>query len=194
MASAAAQRGRSKGAIETFIIDWPVLLLLGFVFGGRAAGDPWWQTRAFAAGTVSAAAFAAVALVSYSVAPDWMWMYFLDPSDVRWAVPLMAPAYLFVFWVAFAAAVAARRLGPAALWTGAAGAIALEVAVVAITWDRYHLVGTARDWVTGTAHELITASPAGPVRTIGLLGPLFLAVTVAAYVYASRSRATAAGR
>lgn len=121
-------------------------------------------------------------------------MYFLDPDDVSWTVPLMLPAYLFVYWVAFGCAIAAREHGPVVPWFGAGVALVMEIVVLVMTWDRYHLVGTTSEWVAGRASELISASPTGPARTIGLIGPLVLATTIAAYVYAVRSRAPAADR
>jgi len=178
--------------MKTFIIDWPVLILLGLVFGVFAPDERWWRSRAFIGGCVSAVAFTAVALVSYAIAPDWMWMYFLDPSEASWAVPLIPAAYMFVFALAFAAAVAIRRASRRVVWAAAAIAVGLEAAVVAITWDRYHLVGTEREWLEGTAEELFSASPGGDAKTIGLLGPVFLIVSVVAFVMVWRSRREAA--
>jgi hypothetical protein len=173
--------------METFIIDWPVLVLLGLIFGWFAPSDRWWRTRAFAAGAVSAIAFTSTAMVSYVLAPDWMWMYFLVPEDASWSVPLIPIGFLFVYALSFAAATALRRVGRTVVWAAAAFAGAAEVAVVALTWDRYHRVGTAREWLQGSAHELFTTQPTGPVRTISLLGPAFLAVTVVALVLVIRS-------
>jgi len=99
---------------------------------------------------------------------------------------------MFVFALAFAAAVAVRRGARGVLWAAVAVAIGLEVAVIAITWDRYHLVGSEREWLEGTAEELFSASPGGDAKTIGLLGPVFLAVSVVALVMVWRSRREAA--
>jgi hypothetical protein len=164
------------------------LILLGLVFGAFAPDELWWRSRAFVGGCVSAAAFTAVALVSYAIAPDWMWMYFLDPADASWAVPLIPAAYMFVFALAFAAAVAVRRAARGLLWAAVGIAIGLEVTVISITWDRYHLVGSEREWLEGTAEELFSASPGGDAKTIGLLGPVFLAVSIVALVMVYRGR------
>lgn len=171
-----------------------MLILLGLVFGAFAPDELWWRSRAFLGGVVSTAAFTIVALVSYAIAPDWMWMYFLDPSEASWAVPFIPVAYLFVYALAFAAAVAVRRAARGVLWTAIAIAIGMEAAVIAITWDRYHLVGTDREWLEGTAEELFSASPGGDAKTIGLLGPVFLVVLVVALVMVWRGRETAADR
>ena len=194
-AQARESREGRKGAIETFIIDWPVLAALGFVFSAFAPQERWWRSRAFKAGLVAAAVFTTTALISYVIAPDWMWMYFLDPSDVSWTVPFIAPAYLFVYASSFAAGVALAQGSRSWTWAAAVASLMLEAAVVAVTWDRYREVGTRAEWLDGTAHQLLTAAPTGPARTIGLLGPVFVVVLVATLIVAIRGRrATAAGR
>jgi hypothetical protein len=180
--------------IETFIIDWPVLLTIGLVFGGRASGRAL-ARRAFILGSVAALVFIATALISYAIAPDWMWMYFLDPADVAWSVPLIALGYLFFYVVGFAAGVTLGRVSKLSLWSAIGAALGLEAGVVALTWDRYHLIGSAAEWASGRAHELFSASPTGPARTISLLGPVFL-ITLGAGLYLTwrDERATAARR
>jgi hypothetical protein len=165
-----------KGAIETFIIDWPVLLFLGIIFGSLAPADGWWRSRAFRAGSVAALVFTIVAFASYAVAPDWMWMYFLDPGDVAWSLPGLAVAYLAAYALGFAAAIGLKPLGTRAVVIAAAATVLAEIGVIAITWSRYHLVGTRSEWLRGNAHELFSVSPSGPVKTIGILVPAFFVV------------------
>ena len=182
--------------IATFIIDWPVLGLLGFVFGAFATGDAWWRSRAFRAGLAGATVFTGTAIVSYFVAPDWMWMYLIDPDPLSWTVPLMVPAYLFVYVVSFAAAVALHAARPILVWLAAGVAALMEVAIVAITWDRYHLVGTATEWHRGLAHELFDVTPTGDAQTVGYMGPLVV-VTIAVCLivtYRGSRRASATDR
>ncbi|MDQ3940158.1 MAG: hypothetical protein M3238_02280 [Actinomycetota bacterium] len=190
-----AEAKESEG-IATFIIDWPVVALIGLVFGAFAPSERWWRSRAFGAGLFSAAVFTTTALISYALVPDWMWMYFLDPDDVTWSVPLIAAAYLFVYLLGFASAVSLKSLGRAALWLAGGGLAIMELAVVAITWDRYHLVGSRSQWLAGNAHELFATSPTGPVRTIGLLGPIFIAILAVSLflTYRGKRRAPAADR
>ena len=139
--------------------------------------------------------FTTVAFVSYAIAPDWMWMYFLAPSDVSWALPAIATGYVGMFLIGFAAATGMKPLGRGALAGAAIGALTAEVVVVAIMWSRYHLIGTKQEWMNGRAHELFTASPSGPVTKIGLLGPIFLVVfAVALFLTWRGRREAAAGR
>ena len=177
-----------KGAIETFIIDWPVLALIGLAFGWFATRDAWWRSRAFYAGFATAAVFTLVAMLSYLVAPDWMWMYFLDPDEVAWSLPLIPVGYLFVYVVGFAAAIPLRA-GSRRMWLGAlAATLAMEVVVLGITWDRYHEIGTTREWLNNAAHELFTATPTGPARTIGLMSPVIIIVAIGAFLYVRRQQ------
>lgn len=181
-------RCEEEGAIETFIIDWPVLVLIGLVFGGFGARDAWWRTPAFYAGFATAAAFTLVAMLSYLIAPDWMWMYFLDPDEVAWSLPLIPLGYLFVYVVGFAAAIPLRAASRRAWWAALAATLAMEVVVIGITWDRYHEVGTTRQWLNDAAHELFSAAPTGPARTIGLMSPLFVVIAIAAFWYVRRQQ------
>ena len=177
-----------KGAIETFIIDWPVLALIGLAFGGFVPRDAWWRSSAFYAGFATAVVFTLVAMLSYLVAPDWMWMYFLDPDEVAWSLPLIPVGYLFVYVVGFAAAIPLRA-GSRRMWRGAlAATLAMEVVVLGITWDRYHEIGTTREWLNDAAHELFTPTPTGPARTIGLMSPVIVVVAMAAFLYVRRQQ------
>jgi hypothetical protein len=173
--------------IETFIIDWPVLLFLGLLFGSFAPADGWWRSRAFKAGFIAALVFTIVAFASYAVAPDWMWMYFLDPGDVAWALPGLVVAYVAAYLLGFAAAIGLKPLGTRALVIAAGVTIAAEIGVLALTWSRYHLVGTRSEWLRGEAHELFSISPSGPVKTIGLLVPAFFVVLALAFFSTWRS-------
>jgi hypothetical protein len=178
--------------IATFIIDWPVLGLIGIVFGIFAPSERWWSSRAFYGGLVTAGVFTATALISYAIAPDWMWMYFIDPSDVAWSVPLIAVGYLFVFVLGFGASVALAGLGRKAQVAAVVTCLLGEIAVIAVTWDRYHLVGTREEFVSGSANLLVTASPQGDARTIGLMGPVFIAVLVISLIVVRRGARAAA--
>lgn len=184
-----------EGVVATFVIDWPVLVFIGLLFGHLAPTDTWWRSRAFLAGALCAAAFGAVALISYLLAPDWMWMYFLDPADATWAVPIVLIGYLFVFALSFAAAQGLRALSRNAVVAGLALSVIGELAVLALTWDRYRLIGSEEQWRAGRGHELISLSPTGPAAIIGLLGGIFIALVVGSLYLSWKDRdALAPGR
>jgi hypothetical protein len=186
--------GTSGEVIATFIIDWPVLIFLGLVFGAWAPPTGWWRSRALLAGAIAAGVFTLTALASYAIAPDWMWMYFLDPDPVSWVVFVIPAAYAFTFLLGFWSAIALKPLGGQAIARAAVVSLILEAVVIGITWERYSEVGTAAEWSAGRANELFSLSPDGDARTIGLMGPVFLVVAVAAFVWARRPDASAADR
>ena len=177
-----------EGAIETFIIDWPVLIFIGLLFGAFAPPTEAWSSRAFIAGLVASVAFTATAFISYVVAPDWMWMYFLDPDGVAWSLPVVALGYPATFVLGFAAALGLRSLSRSYVFGAAAAALVSEIVVLGLTWDRYRFVGTTKEWLSNEAVPLLSTSPEGPVRVIGLLGPLFLVVLVATFLWTLRGR------
>ncbi|MDQ3878195.1 MAG: hypothetical protein M3290_07590 [Actinomycetota bacterium] len=164
-----------------------MLMFLGLLFGAFAPASTWWRSNAFAMGLIVAAVFTAIAFISYALAPDWMWMYWIEPSKAAWALPGIALGYLSVFVMSFAAATAFRQLGRAAQMSAIVSALIGEVGIVAITWDRYHRVGTTAQWLEGRAHELFSLHPSGPVRAIGAMGPVFAIAFVVCLVIAWRS-------
>ena len=181
-----------EGAIETFIIDWPVLTFIGLLFGVFAPEHSPWSARAFKAGLVTSVAFTATAFVSYVVAPDWMWMYFLDPDAVAWSLPVIAIAYPATFVLGFAAALGLRSVSRSLVFVAAAASLVAEAVILGLTWDRYRFVGSTKQWLTDQAVPLFGGSPEGPVRVITPLGPVFAVVFVAALVWTWRSRREAA--
>lgn len=165
-----------------------MLMFLGLTFGAFAPAREWWKSTPFTAGIVVAAVFTATAFISYALVPDWMWMYWIDPSKVTWALPGIAIGYFFVFVVSFAAATAMAPLGRRVQIGAALMALIGEVGIVAITWDRYHRIGSTSQWLEGRAHELFSLHPEGAARAISAMGPVFGVVFVACVVVAWRSR------
>lgn len=131
-------------------------------------------------GLIVSGFFTASALLSYVVAPDWMWMYFLEPDEARWTVPLMPFAYVATYVLGFAAGVSLKQLSMRMVWFGAAVALAAEAAVVALTWDRYVSVGSPE---TGEVYYLFDSPPAGPVVMISVTGAVFAVVLVAGLIW-----------
>ena len=119
-------------------------------------------------------------------------MYFLDPGDVAWSLPGLVAAYLGAYLLGFAASIGLKPLGTRALVIAATAMVIAEVGILALTWSRYHLVGTRAEWLRGDAHELFSVSPSGPVRTIGLLVAAFFFVLAGALY--STWRSARAGR
>ena len=163
-----------SGVVATFIIDWPVMAFFGLFFGRFAPLRAWWRSSAFTGGLIASGGFTTVAMLSYRIAPDWMWMYYRDPDEMRPAVPFMPLGYMLTFVAGFFGAVRLQE-DDKSVWPVAAGAVAAEVAVVAATWDRYHRIGTRSEWEEGTASELVTAKPQGLAKQVSSYGPIVLA-------------------
>lgn len=71
--------------IKTFIIDWPVLILVGIAFGygtKQRADVSLFKSHAFWGGMFIVASFSALAYWSYLIAPDWMFMYVVEAKQV----------------------------------------------------------------------------------------------------------------
>jgi hypothetical protein len=117
-----------------------------------------------------------------------MWMYFLAPQEATWSLPVIAFGYAFTFVLGYASALGLRVLGRSRLVAAAVGALLAEVAVIALTWDRYRSVGTRSQWSSGEAYPLFGTSPEGPVRLIGILGPVFVVVLAVGVWSAWRAR------
>lgn len=139
-------------------------------------------------GLAVAVVFTMTAFVSYVVAPEWMWMYFLSPDSVAWTLPLIAVGYLVTFGLGFAAAQGLRVLGRGWVTGASAAMVIAEVAVVGVTWDRYRLVGSTDEWLAGSAHPLFGVPPTGPVRLISVLGPVFAVALIAGIIVTWRTK------
>ena len=179
--------------VATFIIDWPVVAFFGLFFGRFAPLRDWWRSSAFAGGLIASGGFTTVAMLSYRIAPDWMWMYYKDPDEMKPAVPFMPLGYMLTFVAGFIGAVRLRDEDKS-VWPAAAGAVAAEVAVVAATWDRYHRIGTRSEWEEGTASELVTAKPTGLAKRVSSYGPIVLGTFLLGLFLARRSSAPSARR
>lgn len=182
-----------SGVVATFIIDWPVVAFLGLFFGRFAPLQAWWRSSAFAGGLIASGGFTTVAMLSYRIAPDWMWMYYKDPEEMKPAVPLMPLGYMAAFVAAFASAVRLRDQ-ERSVWPAATAAAVAEVAVVAATWDRYHRIGTRSEWEAGTASELVTAKPRGLAKKVSSYAPVVFVTFLFGLALARRSSASSARR
>jgi hypothetical protein len=174
--------------LATFVIDWPVLVAIGLVFGLVAYGQAW-RSLPFYAGLVTCLAFTGAAIISYTVAPDWMWGYYIKPWADAPAMIAALVAYVAVFAGSFAIALRLRESeGSRGVWVALVLCGVAAVMILALTWDRYHLVGSAAEWHAGNADELLTTDAVGAVKTVSKLTPAFVVVAAVALGLSVRGR------
>lgn len=156
----------------TFLVDPPVLVLLGILF---ASALPWhsrrpiYRTRAFAAGLLTVGIFNLAAGLSFWIAPDWMWMYVFSPSQWSRAwqtfnlvLALLAYGLLFLLGFHWGLRRRATRHG---LWGPIIVCLLLNGAILLPVWAPYFHVGTATEYASGLALPL-PASPVAPIYNI----------------------------
>ena len=154
-----------RGA-KTFIIDWPVLLLIGIIFGYGVKGIPSGsvlKTRAHFSGKLIVAAFAGLAYYSYLLAPDWMFNYFTRASDIPlWIIVYIFVLYFFAYSAGFLLKFELAKMGKG--WPIVMGIVLLAacIAVPSAMGSRYMMVGTLEQFQSGQSIPL----PQSPVGRI----------------------------
>jgi len=152
--------------IPTFIIDWPVLLLIGVIFGFGVKGAPdgsVLRTRAFVSGFLVVALFSALVYYSYLLAPDWMFNYFTKASAVpSWMIPYIFALYFAAYAAGFVFKFELAKMGKGTL-SFAIVVLILASALVPISLGtRYTMVGSMDQFLAGQALPL-PKSPVGKV-------------------------------
>lgn len=150
--------------IPTFLIDLPVMLLFGALFAilTRRGGGSFsvFSDAAFWKGIVFASIFNAAVLYAAIVYPDWMWMYFLEePRLGFW--PLLY-LFLFLYYLPY---ILGFYLGKVVFARGIAVWIIFclfclgwEGWLIVTLFDRYAVVGTREEFLSGTALSLFSPS------------------------------------
>ncbi|MGH2740161.1 MAG: hypothetical protein ACRDH6_06740 [Actinomycetota bacterium] len=172
--------------VETVFFDWALSFGVGLLFGifGRPEFDrarSRLTTRAFALGfAFETVAVLPIALSVYVLAPDWMWMYWVDSARLSVGVEVFAFAMYYVSFVAgFLLAPELERLRARLAWiVWGMGSIGLLTAVV-LTKDRLLALGTVSEFEAGTTASF-TGSPFW-VTLAGLVGAgVFLVLALGA--------------
>lgn len=152
--------------VETIFLDWGLSLGAGLLFGiaGRheAARSPrLLATRAFLWGLASLhVGVVAVSAALYAMAPDWMWMYWVDPDALPLAVVALAFALYEAAYVAgFALGAELERLRRGAGWAAAGVLFALISAAEATTRTRLFHFGSREEFLAGRAPGGIRLDP-----------------------------------
>lgn len=148
------------------------MVLIGMLYAplARETAIPFYRTKAFFASVRLAAAFLAVVAVSYAVAPDWMWMYYVRPNEVT-AAGLLYVALVF-YCLPYATGVFIGQHvclhGQRRRWMiGVITCVIVQVALLVGWWQRYTRVGTAEEFFAGVAQPLVAAQPLNIILNVG---------------------------
>jgi hypothetical protein len=121
----------------TLLVDAGYLTILGGLLGWIAALRP---GRRAGIGAIATLLIAGIGVPAFFYArwAEWMWAFYADPAKVPgWIVVMLFALYAPVYGCAFFLARGAGRRG----WCVVALGIAIQIALVAATWERYRRSG-----------------------------------------------------
>jgi magnesium-transporting ATPase (P-type) len=170
-----AMPSATKEVITTFLIDSPVMVILGMLYTlmEREPEKPFYRTKTFLASCQLAGVFLALVVVSYVLFPDWMWMYFIGTKDLSLArqVSLLGAVLWIIYIIPFLAGYfwgqAFRAKSKMAWWAGILVNLALEGLLIFTFWDRYRVIGTRDEFFHGTAVSIAEFQLPGVLLTSG---------------------------
>ncbi len=148
--------------VKTFLIDLPLLSLYGSIYALLQKKEEGSLIResAFRWGLLFSSIFIVSVIISYFMAPHWMWMYF--PENPKIGVLDWIYILLFLYYLPYAGGYfLARELRKKGFIYGAIVALISlleEIFIVLRLWDRYTHVGTREEFLNGTANLLWKSS------------------------------------
>ncbi|MGH7598877.1 MAG: hypothetical protein ACREOI_21185 [bacterium] len=142
--------------IKTFLIDAPVMVILGMLYTPleREPEKPFYRAKIFWASCRLAGLFVTLVMASYVLYPDWMWMYFVSTKTLGFALQTAIVAYVFLmlYVIPFIAGYfwgSTFHANKKVWWAGIILNLALEVLLIFALWDRYSAVGTREEFLRG---------------------------------------------
>lgn len=148
--------------VKTFLIDLPVLSLFGSIYAliQKREESSLLKESAFRWGLLFSSIFIISVIISYFMAPHWMWMYF--PEDPQIGILDWIYILLFLYYLPYAGGYfLTRELRKKGFIYGAIIALISllgEIFIVLRLWDRYTHVGTREEFLSGTATLLWKSS------------------------------------
>ncbi len=162
--------------VETFLIDTPVMITFGLLFAPYVKGREWEKpclSMAFILGLIFATVFVISVIISYKIAPDWMWMYFPnDPSiSILGGIFILSLLYYFPYIGGFLWGMFLYANSILMYWLVIIYFLAMEGIVIGLLFKRYFFVGTRTDFLSGKAVPLPNSSVAPVLNwfSVGLL-------------------------
>ncbi len=148
--------------IKTFLIDAPVMVILGMLYTPweREPERPFYRAKTFWASCRLAGLFLVLVTASYVLYPDWMWMYFVSTKALGLAPQMVIVAcvflilYAFPFMAGYFWGFHFRTRNKIAWWAGIILNVALEGLLIFALRDRYSAIGTREEFLQGTTMSL----------------------------------------
>ncbi len=155
--------------IKTFLIDTPVMIVFGLLFAPYIRSDELeapCRSRAFIFGLIFSTLFVISVILSYKLAPDWMWMYFPEDNSLSfWGwLYILSVLYYMPYVGGFLLGKELFRRNRLIYWLTMVYFLFMELLVILLLFKRYYFVGTRDEFLTGRAVPL--NSPQSPVGTL----------------------------
>ncbi len=148
--------------IETFLIDLPVMSLFGSIYAliQKRGKESYLKESAFKLGLLFSTIFIVSVLISFVMAPDWMWMYF--PENPKTTLLDIIYLLIFLYYLPFIGGYILTRELMKKGWIQALSipliSLLGEVFLIIRLWDRYSVVGRREEFLAGTAIPLWKSS------------------------------------
>lgn len=145
-------------------------------FHSRKAKSPFHSSAAQASYWL-AGVFMALVLVSYGLAPDWMWMYFIDHHSVSvFAVGyVLLMLYILPLVVGIVLGQILYQAGKTWWRVSVIVCVGIEAALLAGLWRRYNTVATSGEYITGRGETLLGGT--GTLAVVMNIGGVVCALT-----------------
>lgn len=185
--------GRNEGA-KTFLIDLPVMILFGALFSifefphlKRSI----FSSRFFWHGVIFTSIFNLAVVYAILYYPDWMWMYFLEDStnSTSELIYIFLFLYYLPYTLGFYLGYDFKNVSKALWGLLIFSLIATEAWLIIKLFDRYSVVGTREEYLSGTAISLFSPqNPLGPVLNGSVVAMIVYFIFV--YIQYKRTRKT----
>ena len=138
------------------------MVLIGMLYTPleRQPEQPFYRAKTFWASGRLASLFILLAMASYILYPDWMWMYFFSTNNLGFGLQLvMIGGILFVLYIlpliaGYFCGIILHAKSASAWWAVIMLSLVIEGFLIFTLWTRYSAVGTRGQFLTGNTVPL----------------------------------------